>query len=595
MKHGYGLGLFVKFGNEKNLKIGNNIDTFFEFCKAEKNPEIYFHNLKFDGEFIISYLLNHGFEHIKDRKEKKNNSFTTLISDMGMFYSIVVYFEVGNKTVKKVTFYDSLKIIPFSVDQIAKSFNLEISKLSIDYNEKREKNHILTEQEKAYIKNDVLIVAQALNVLFNQKLTKMTQGANALSDFKEILTKSRFEHYFPPLEKWADKDIRKAYKGGFTYLNPEYEGKEVGAGVVLDVNSLYPSVMYEKLLPYGEGILFEGEYKQDNYYPLYIQSFTCSFELKEGKIPTVQLKDKHYKWEYLPNEYVTTSNGNIINLIMTNIDMKLFFENYNVYDLKFINGWKFKAMKGLFRKYIDKWIKVKNEATISGNKGMRTLAKLMLNALYGKFATSLEVKSKVPYLSENGVVKYSITEGEEKKGIYIPMGVFITSYAREKTIRTSGAIKEYSIKKYGKDLYCYSDTDSIHTLLPIEELKLFCDIDDVELGKWKHESSFEEAKFVRQKCYVEKFHGEYNITCAGLPKKCMYKKEGIKDSLFYKTYEMDISGKEQEVEKEFKLKDFEVGFTASGKLSFKHVRGGVILTPTEFSIKEQKIISKFNY
>ena len=80
--------------------------------------------------------------------------------------------------------------------------------------------------------------------------------------------------------------------------------------------------MYEKLLPYGEGILFEGEYKQDNYYPLYIQSFTCSFELKEGKIPTVQLKDKHYKWEYLPNEYVTTSNGNIINLIMTNIDMK---------------------------------------------------------------------------------------------------------------------------------------------------------------------------------------------------------------------------------------------------------------------------------
>lgn len=595
MKLGFGLGLFVKFGNEKNLKIGNNIDTFFEFCIAEKNPEIYFHNLKFDGEFIISYLLNHGFEHIKDRKEKKNNSFTTLISDMGMFYSIVVYFEVGNKTVKKVTFYDSLKIIPFSVDQIAKSFNLEISKLSIDYNEKREKDHILTEEEKAYIKNDVLIVAQALNVLFKQKLTKMTQGANALSDFKEILTKSRFEHYFPPLEKWADKDIRKAYKGGFTYLNPEYEGKEVGAGVVLDVNSLYPSVMYEKLLPYGEGILFEGEYKQDNYYPLYIQSFTCSFELKEGKIPTVQLKDKHYKWEYLPNEYVTTSNGNIINLIMTNIDMKLFFENYNVYDLKFINGWKFKAMKGLFRKYIDKWIKVKNEGTISGNKGMRTLAKLMLNALYGKFATSLEVKSKVPYLSENGVVKYSITEGEEKKGIYIPMGVFITSYAREKTIRTSGAIKEYSIKKYGKDLYCYSDTDSIHTLLPIEELKLFCDIDDVELGKWKHESSFEEAKFVRQKCYVEKFHGEYNITCAGLPKKCMYKKEGIKDSLFYKTYEMDISGKEQEVEKEFKLKDFEVGFTASGKLSFKHVKGGVILTPTEFSIKEQKIISKFNY
>ena len=44
-KPGFGLGLFVKFGNEKNLKYGNNIESFFEFCKAEKNPEIYFHNL----------------------------------------------------------------------------------------------------------------------------------------------------------------------------------------------------------------------------------------------------------------------------------------------------------------------------------------------------------------------------------------------------------------------------------------------------------------------------------------------------------------------------------------------------------------------
>ena len=148
MKLGFGLGLFVKFGNEDNLIIGNNIDSFFEFCMEQKNPEIYFHNLKFDGEFIISYLLNNGFEHILNKKDKKDKTFTTLISDMGMFYSIEVYFKVGNKTVKKVKFIDSLKIIPFSVDQVAKSFNLEISKLSIDYNKEREKNHELTEMKQ---------------------------------------------------------------------------------------------------------------------------------------------------------------------------------------------------------------------------------------------------------------------------------------------------------------------------------------------------------------------------------------------------------------------------------------------------------------
>ena len=79
----------------------------------------------------------------------------------------------------------------------------------------------------------------------------MTQGSNALQDFKEILTKRKFEHYFPNLPPDVDDDIRKSYKGGFTYLNPIYKEKDVENITVLDVNSLYPSVMYEKNLPFG--------------------------------------------------------------------------------------------------------------------------------------------------------------------------------------------------------------------------------------------------------------------------------------------------------------------------------------------------------
>ena len=581
-----------EIGNESNIHYGNSIESFFEFVKSENNPEIYFHNLKFDGEFIIYYLLSHDFKHIQNKKEKEDKTFLTLISELGMFYSIEVFFEVGNRKVKKVKFLDSLKIIPFSVDQIAKSFNLEISKLKLDYNKERSRNHIMTEEEKAYISNDVKIVSQALNVLMNQKLNKMTAGSNALNDFKQIINKYKFNHYFPELTKEADKDIRKAYKGGFTFLNNCYKNQITGEGVVLDVNSLYPSIMRsERLLPFGEGIFFEGKYEKDNVYPLYIQSINCSFEVKEGMIPTIQLKDDHYKWKFLPNEYVESSGNEIINLVLTNVDLELFFEHYNVYDLQYLNGWKFKGISGIFNDYIDKWIKVKNESTISGNKGMRTLAKLMLNSLYGKFATSLETRSKIPYLGNDEIIHYTISDPEEKKGVYIPMGVYITSYAREVTIRTSQKIKDYSLKKYGKDLYCYSDTDSIHTLLPLEELKQFCEIDDVKLGAWKPESFFEEAKFVRQKCYVEKFKGEYNITCAGLPKKCMYKKEGF-DNLFYKRLEETEAGKIEEVEHEFNINDFEVGFTSSGKLTYKHVKGGVKLVNTEFSIKELNPLKK---
>ena len=547
--------------DNSKIEIGNNIEDFIKWCEEAKNPTVYFHNLKFDGEFIIYYLLKNGFTWINDKKDKKDKTFVTLISDMGMFYTIEVYFKVGNKQVKKVTFIDSLKILNMSVDMIAKTFGLSISKLKIDYNEPREKGHILTDEEKDYIKNDVLIVAQALKVMFDENLTKMTIGSNALNDYKDIITQNKFKHLFTPISYEIDEDLRKAYKGGFTYLNPIYKEKDVGSGVVLDVNSLYPSVMYDKPMPFGEPFFYRGKYEEDKVYNLYIQMITCSFEIKENKIPTIQIKRSHF----IENEYLTSSNNEIVCLVLTNIDLKLFLEQYNVYDLEYICGWKFRSLTGVFTKYIDKWITRKIEATKSGNKGMRTLAKLMLNSLYGKFATSQDVQSKIPFLGDDDIIHYEYSEKSRKKGLYIPIGCFITAYAREKTIRTSQAIKDYSIEKYGKDLYIYSDTDSIHTLLPIEELTQFCDIDDVRLGAWKHEASFTKARFVRQKCYLEEIDNEVKITCAGMPKSC------------YQFVEWE---------------KFKQGFTCGGKLTFKHIRGGVKLVETDFTIKHDKDLIK---
>ena len=543
-----------EIGNVEKIEIGNSIDGFFERIKKEKNPYIYFHNLKFDGEFILYYLMTHGYEYV-EQQEKRTNTFSTLISDMGLFYQIEVYFEVGKK-VKKVTFIDSLKIINQTVESMPKTFKIPENKLEIDYNKPREVGHELTIDEIAYIKNDVVIVAKALEYLFNMGLTRMTAGSNALGEYKKIITMSNFKGLYRHLNYEVDRDIRRAYRGGFTYLNPIYKGLTTGEGEVLDVNSLYPSVMYKEILPFGDPFFYVGEYKDDKVYPLYIQRLTCSFKIKKGKIPTIQIKHSRF----VDNEYLTDSGNEPVALTLTSIDLKLFLEQYDVWDLRYESGWKFKGMRGLFTDYIDKWIKVKNDSTISGNKGMRQVAKIMLNSLYGKFATSLDVQGKIPYL-EDDIVKYKLGEKEKKDGVYLPMGAFITAYARDKTIRTSQAIKDYSTKKYGVDMYCYSDTDSVHTLLPIDELKQFCDIDDVKLGAWKHESHFTRAKFIRQKTYLEEIDGEIKITCAGLPQKC------------YDQVSWD---------------NFKEGLKVDGKLAFKHVKGGVNLVETEFTIKEDK-------
>ena len=524
-------------GNTDNTTIGQTIYDFMKWCSTE-NKIVYFHNLKFDGEFIIHWLFNNGFKYSKEKQEK---TFSCVVSSMGQFYIIEVIFKTGNKKQEKVIFYDSLKKLPFPVRKIAEDFNLPIQKLEIDYNEERNDDHILTEQEIEYVLHDVKIVAMALQIQIEQNLTKITNGSDALNDFKRTISKKQFEINFPILDIQTDKDIRQAYRGGFTYVNPKFQNKDIKNGIVFDVNSLYPSVMYDKPLPYGLPLFFNGQYEHDEMYPLFIQNFTCEFKVKKDYIPTIQLKNN---LSFIPNEYITESKEQV-NLVLTSVDLELFFEHYDVWNIEYINGWKFKQCVGIFKPYIDKWGKVKKE-----NKGaIRQLAKLMLNSLYGKFGTNPDVTGKIPYLDDENVVKWKLGEKEMRDPIYIPMGVFITAWARHKTISTA---------QLCFDRFIYADTDSLHlvgTDIPkaIEHI-----IDDKELGYWAHESTFTRARFIRQKTYIEEIDGKIDVKCAGMP-------DTIKSRVTWD--------------------NFHKGFKSGGKLLPKRVKGGIILKDTEFTLK----------
>ena len=592
-----------EIGDKNKFVYGNNITTFFEFCQRDGNFDIYFHNLKFDGEFILYYLLKNGYKYIENRKDRENKTFTTLISDLGQFYMIEIFFEVGNKKLNSVKIMDSLKILNMSVLEVAKSFGLgelaeKIKEEKIDYEKERKEGYEINAQELIYLKNDVEVMAIALNQIFSEGLTKMTQGSNALNDYKNIIKEDNFDYYFPVLDYDIDHEIRKSYKGGFCYVNPENQEKIIHNLMILDVNSLYPSVMYYNLLPVGQPVYYEGKYEYDKFYPLYIQCFSCSFELKKGKLPTY-LSKKSYKNR---NEYVVSSNGEIEILVMTSVDMDLFFKHYDVYDLKFINGYKIQGKLHLFDKYIDKWSSRKIESKKIGNHGMYLYSKVMLNSLYGKFGLNPDGGVKEPYLNEEEIVKYKTVEGEKRKTIYIPMASFITSYARKKTIETSQKIKDFSIEYYGKDYYCYSDTDSIHMKhIDIDLLKNIIEIDPYKLGAWDLEGEPDFGKFIRQKSYIEYINGQYKITCAGMSKSCIKYNEN-KDKVYYKIFDENECKYKDEYNncngckylgnnscfwKEFNINDFKVGFFCGGKLGFKHVPGGVILQETSFLLKEK--------
>lgn len=534
---------------------GNSIETFMIYAEElsfVKSPTFWFHNLKFDGEFIINYLFREGYDYIKGKTKPYSKSFSTVISDTGQWYVIDIYFNGYNTNKEKhLKIYDSLKVLPFAVDVIAKSFGLPLSKLKINYDEIREEGHELTREERDYLMADIEIPARALYLLFEQGMTKMTTASNALSYYKKIKGKDDFKEDFPIPE--YDEFVRKSYKGGFVYANPVFKNKDVGEGIVLDVNSLYPSVMRFRPLPYGEGIAYEGRYKKDKLYPLYVQQIICSFTIKPNHIPTLQLKGNS---KFIPTEYVTSSNGDRVTLNLTSVDLMLFLEHYDTNGLIYVRGYKFKASTELFAEYVDHWNEEKIKAGKEGNKGMRTLSKLMLNSLYGKFATSPKIACKNPYLDEgSGIVKYTTEELADREPIYIPVGTFITAWARYITI--SSAQKCYS-------RFLYADTDSLH-LLGLEEPESI-EIDDFKLGAWKKEGVFKRARYLRAKTYIEDMYVENDVsretflkvTCAGLPEK---------------------------LHSQVTWDNFHVGMIYEGKLTYKHVPNGVVLVETDFSIK----------
>lgn len=562
---------------------GNNFEDFIEFCANPKiNYTLYFHNLKFDGAFIMTWLLSNGYDYISDRKNRADHTFTTLITDMGQFYAIEIYFKINKTHVNKVKILDSLKIFPnFSVEKVAEGFNLPIRKLSIDYKKKRPVGWELTPEEIDYIRNDVEIMARALKIMFDKGLKKMTIAGDAFQSYKDFVP--NFRKRFPVLPAEVDKDIRLAYRGGFTYVNDIYKEKEVGHGICIDKNSMYPSKMVQKPLPYGMPEHFEGEYQYDKTMPLYIQSISCVFKLKKNKIPNIQLKNN---LSFIPNEYLTSSNDEVVTLSLCSPDYELFRENYDVRVYSYNGGWKFKECKGMFDEYINYWMDQKIKAGKEGNKPQRQIAKLMLNSLYGRFGLSINAQQKYPYLDEKGVLRFALLPPEKREPVYIPVACFITAYGRVDTIRTSQEIRDYSLKKYGYDAYLYSDTDSIHCMINDDDLNALKDdifIDDFALGAWAKESEFDRAIFIRQKCYIEETDGKLNVTVAGMPKyltplitfenfKRGFSTEGLTLKEMVKLASKN-GATDQEIEK------------LHHKLTYKYVKGGVILSDTDFTIK----------
>lgn len=627
--------------NYESVFVGHSIEEFFDWLYSHtgRKTVAYFHNEKFDGSFILDYLMKHGYKvatmendgetsMISEQKDMKNNEFTCLISTKGIWYAIKI--KHGSRMYE---IRDSYKLLPFSLKKIGKDFDTQHKKLEMEYIGNRYAGCPMTQEEIDYQKNDVLVLKEALNIMEEEGHSKLTIGSCCMSEYKKYYDQFAFKGMFPNLytdnyelnllqfgSHNAGEYIRRSYKGGWCYLKPEkanktikakktFNGKKI-AGTTCDVNSLYPSMMHSdsgNRYPIGEPHFFKGDLPKDietNNELYYFIRVKTRFYLKPNHLPTVQIKhsplypprqwlatsdyidEDGNAWSYLNNDW--ENEGGIFEMIpeltLTKTDWELMKDHYYLKDTEILDGCWFYTEIGIFDDYINKYAEIK----MNSKGAKRQIAKLFLNNLYGKFATSTDASFKVPYIKDDIVHFYDEESISLKKAGYIPIGSAITSYSRNFTIRAAQANYENFI---------YSDTDSIHLTCTPDEVKGAPE-HPTKFNHWKYEACWDEAIFVRAKTYIEHVNFEdreevtpyYNVRCAGMPDRAKANfvskltKEPMKETDDPEAYGEAVGVKHPNDDEKFffklpkfTLKDFKIGLQVPGSLKPKRIIGGIVL------------------
>ena len=149
----------VEIGTE-DVAVFHSIDETFNYLVSlDSDIIIYFHNLKFDGSYWLSYLMvdlgwkqaahlpapdesTADFEWIP-QKLMRNKTFTYSVSDMGQWYRIII--KVNDRFIE---IRDSLKLLPFKVSRIGEAFKTQHRKLDMEYKGFRYAGCNITEEEQ---------------------------------------------------------------------------------------------------------------------------------------------------------------------------------------------------------------------------------------------------------------------------------------------------------------------------------------------------------------------------------------------------------------------------------------------------------------
>lgn len=246
--------------------------SIFDFIKwledLDNGDTIYFHNLSFDGDFIIKWLVSHKW-HLNNVEAAHPNEFYVFRNGQKIYYIKLNY---NNKI---INIQCSYLLLNTSIAQLGNSVGVKKIDESINkdefYNQEPKPLNQVKQELIDYIKRDVEI-ARLSYINFKQVIESLS-FVNEEIDLSEHLTvtslirkllfmavtkylKSRHLKCHPAqLLEMNEKDYEwtnELMAGGLTQFNLSYLGhQEMENNIFIDVNSAYPAVMTQPL-PWGK-------------------------------------------------------------------------------------------------------------------------------------------------------------------------------------------------------------------------------------------------------------------------------------------------------------------------------------------------------
>lgn len=567
-----------------HLEHGTNIASFMERIVSRgtnQNTEIGFHNLKFDGSFIVPWLFENDYEYVTQKPKK--GEFSLLVDERNSWYSLTI--QVTTK--RKVTIWDTAKLFPAPLEYLPDIYNTPTKKLIEDqhfYTKHRTIEHVPTAHEMKYLYNDLQVLRETLleHIAVYGLHFKKTQASQSFHNFEQ--TFKAWKWRFPGLSEEVDQQIRTAYWGGISYVQPIHAGKDVSNIRAYDINSSYPHKASDRKLPYGEPIAQYGQGIHPDNSKFWIAEALVQFKLKDYHLPCIPAKSLIEGRPFDIGKWVDDSHG-IVKIVLSSIDFQTALQSYEieVISWNWSIHWKQRlhkeVAKFVYKNNDDKehYRNLANSETDPDTRNqyltIANRAKIDNNSFYGKFGEEIIKYSKNPEQDNEKGVKWSVGDPDIQtlyKRKFLPVAIAITAYGRQQLVEFANLL--------GKD-FLYCDTDSVyylqggekHVKSALKSGKI--EVDSTKLGAWSHDGDYSKGRFLRAKCYmVLNSYKNIETTIAGLPSD---KNTGQ----FSKTRScLDWS-------------NFQIGTVIppnqSNKLASIRTKTGTKLVPVAFTIKEK--------